>query len=216
MRCGLRDGVRRMTLEELVRELLDHDRTHLLELEELDDEERTTDMKNDPPVIFIHGFIGTLDAWQYEPKHASPDLLGYGKHRSVPFEQISLLAQVEHIRGFVDARFGARRVDVVGHSIGGSIAMLFAHAYPGYVRRIVNVEGNFTLDAPRRPTHSHAGPPGPQAAYQPSDLLRRRLSGVTGSSSASTSVRRPTSRISSAKAGSAPTIARDSTSAPTI
>ena len=37
-RCGLRDGVRRMTLEELVRELLDHDRTHGLELEELESE----------------------------------------------------------------------------------------------------------------------------------------------------------------------------------
>ncbi|WP_322041821.1 DinB family protein [Paraburkholderia sp. J67] len=37
-RCGLRDGVRRMTLEELVRELLDHDKTHLLELEELEHE----------------------------------------------------------------------------------------------------------------------------------------------------------------------------------
>lgn len=36
VRCGLRDGVRRMTLEELVRELLDHDRTHWLELEELE------------------------------------------------------------------------------------------------------------------------------------------------------------------------------------
>lgn len=34
-RCGLRDGIRRMTLEELVRELLDHDRTHCLELDEL-------------------------------------------------------------------------------------------------------------------------------------------------------------------------------------
>ena len=34
-RCGLRDGVRRMTLEDLVRELLDHDRTHCLELDEL-------------------------------------------------------------------------------------------------------------------------------------------------------------------------------------
>lgn len=34
-RCGLRDGVRRMTLDELVRELLDHDRTHCLELDEL-------------------------------------------------------------------------------------------------------------------------------------------------------------------------------------
>ncbi|MCA8060887.1 DinB family protein [Burkholderia sp. AU38729] len=34
-RCGLRDGLRRMSLDELVRELLDHDRTHVLELDEL-------------------------------------------------------------------------------------------------------------------------------------------------------------------------------------
>ena len=33
LRCGLRGGVRRMTLEEPVRELLGHDRTHGLELE---------------------------------------------------------------------------------------------------------------------------------------------------------------------------------------
>jgi hypothetical protein len=44
MRCGLRDGLRRMTLEDLVRELLDHDRTHWLELEELDDELRVREM----------------------------------------------------------------------------------------------------------------------------------------------------------------------------
>lgn len=37
-RCGLCDGTRRMTLEELVRELLDHDKTHGLELEELEHE----------------------------------------------------------------------------------------------------------------------------------------------------------------------------------
>ncbi|NIF40890.1 DinB family protein [Burkholderia sp. Tr-862] len=34
-RCGLRDGMRRMSLDELVRELLDHDLTHVLELDEL-------------------------------------------------------------------------------------------------------------------------------------------------------------------------------------
>lgn len=34
-RCGLRDGIHRMSLDELVRELLDHDRTHVLELDEL-------------------------------------------------------------------------------------------------------------------------------------------------------------------------------------
>jgi len=34
-RCGLRDGMRRMSLDELVRELFDHDLTHVLELDEL-------------------------------------------------------------------------------------------------------------------------------------------------------------------------------------
>ena len=34
-RCGLRDGLHRMTLEQIARELLDHDRTHIQELEEL-------------------------------------------------------------------------------------------------------------------------------------------------------------------------------------
>lgn len=34
-RCGLRDGVRRVTMEDLMREILDHDRTHALELDEL-------------------------------------------------------------------------------------------------------------------------------------------------------------------------------------
>lgn len=34
-RCGLRDGVRRMSVEDLVREMVEHDQTHALELEEL-------------------------------------------------------------------------------------------------------------------------------------------------------------------------------------
>jgi hypothetical protein len=39
-RCGLHGGIRRVSLEELVRELLDHDRTHCLELDELREELR--------------------------------------------------------------------------------------------------------------------------------------------------------------------------------
>lgn len=103
-------------------------------------------MNSEPPVIFIHGFIGTFDVAEFDAEHAAPHLLGYGEYRAAPFEHISLPAQVEHIRAFVDARFGKATVDVVGHSVGGAIAMLFAHAHPERVRRIVNVEGNFTLD----------------------------------------------------------------------
>ena len=105
-----------------------------------------TSMLNTFPVVFIHGFIGTLDVPSYDSEHAAPDLLGYGEHRSAPPDSISLPGQVEHLRAFIYARFGRRPVDVVGHSVGGAIAMLLAHRYPDYVRRIVNVEGNFTLD----------------------------------------------------------------------
>jgi lipase len=103
-------------------------------------------MSNPPPVIFIHGFIGTFDVSGLASDSAAPHLLGYGEHRMVPTEQISLPAQVEHLRAFIGNRFGRTPVDLVGHSVGGAIAMLFAHAYPEQVRRVVNVEGNFTLD----------------------------------------------------------------------
>lgn len=103
-------------------------------------------MKSSSPAVFIHGFIGTLDITGYALPHAAPDLLGYGKHQAVAFDAISLPGQVEHLRTFIDTHFASKPVDVVGHSVGGAIAMLFAHAYPDCVRRIVNIEGNFTLD----------------------------------------------------------------------
>jgi pimeloyl-ACP methyl ester carboxylesterase len=103
-------------------------------------------MSNHLPVVFIHGFIGTFDVASFGLPHAAPDLLGYGEHQSASLDAVSLPGQVEHLRAFVDARFGIKPVDVVGHSVGGAIAMLFAHTYPEYVRRIVNIEGNFTLD----------------------------------------------------------------------
>ncbi|RQS09210.1 alpha/beta fold hydrolase [Burkholderia sp. Bp8998] len=99
-----------------------------------------------PPVVFVHGFIGAFDVPAWPGPHLAPDLLGYGVHRDTPFDAITLAAQVEHLRQAVDTHYGAQPVDLVGHSVGGAIAMLFAHAHPARVRRIVNVEGNFTLD----------------------------------------------------------------------
>ncbi|MDE1184353.1 alpha/beta hydrolase [Paraburkholderia sp.] len=103
-------------------------------------------MENRSGVVFIHGFIGTLDVSGWDTRYESPDLLGYGRHRAVPMDAISLPAQVEHLHAFIVEHFGDAPVDVVGHSVGGAIAMLLAHAYPECVRRIVNIEGNFTLD----------------------------------------------------------------------
>ncbi len=103
-------------------------------------------MPSQPSAVFVHGFIGSFETAAYDAPHFAPDLLGYGEHREVPFERISLPAQVEHLRACLDARPELDVVDLIGHSVGGAIAMLFAATYPERVRRIVNIEGNFTLD----------------------------------------------------------------------
>ena len=99
------------------------------------------------PTVFIHGFFGPF--FPHVTDHAltlAPDLLGYGAYQHVPPASISLRDQAEHVHRMIRDQSGDEPVDVVGHSVGGAIAMLLADAHPECVRSIVNVEGNFTLD----------------------------------------------------------------------
>lgn len=103
------------------------------------------------PVVFIHGLIGTLQSPELSEAFApgrflAPDLLGYGELREVPAEVIDLPAQVEHLHQVIEARFPGEAVHLLGHSVGGAVAMLFAQAHGERVRSLVSVEGNFSLD----------------------------------------------------------------------
>lgn len=96
-------------------------------------------------VVLVHGLFGAFGdqrTWsRLTPQRiVVPDLLGYGKLASTR-ESIGIAAQVEHLRTLV----GHERVHMVGHSVGGVIASLYAHRYPNDVLGLVNVEGNFTL-----------------------------------------------------------------------
>jgi len=102
------------------------------------------------PVVLIHGLLGTLqDAeimGQLEPGSAlAPDLAGYGQLRGATRETITVAGQFALLNQVITERFGEQGVYLVGHSIGGAIACLFAHRYPERVLGIVSVEGNFTL-----------------------------------------------------------------------
>lgn len=104
----------------------------------------------DCPYLLIHGLIGSLR--ELAPLFAAhgrqalaPDLLGYGSRQDAEPSSITLDGQVAHLAQWLSQR-GIRRVHLVGHSVGGAIAMLFAAAYPHQVASIINVEGNFTLD----------------------------------------------------------------------
>lgn len=101
------------------------------------------------PAVFVHGLIGTLGAQdllqRFSPRPVlAPDLLGYGEHASAPPERIDLDAQAQHLNREVEEA-GAERVHLVGHSVGGAVAALFADRHPHRVASLVSVEGNFTL-----------------------------------------------------------------------
>lgn len=102
------------------------------------------------PIVFVHGLIGTLQVPELIRCFApgpllAPDLLGYGTLREVPPAEVSIPAQVEHLRATLTRHFGAEPVHLLGHSVGGVVAVLFAHRYAERVRSLVSVEGNFTL-----------------------------------------------------------------------
>jgi lipase len=86
-------------------------------------------------IVFVHGLFPAI----YDPPEGwlCPDLPGYGSRSN---EMATLPAAVEFIRSLCP-----EPTHIVGHSIGGAIAILLAAKYPECVASVINVEGNFTL-----------------------------------------------------------------------
>src|SRR3954449_9190772 len=97
-----------------------------------------------PVVLLIHGITGTSEQWNDSfPLLAerytvvAPDLLGHGQSAK-PRGDYSLGAYAVSIRDLLIA-LGHERATVVGHSLGGGIAMQFAYEYPVFAERLVLV-----------------------------------------------------------------------------
>ena len=99
---------------------------------------------NGPVLLLIHGMAGTLENWQavIEPlarQHTvvAPDLPGHGG--SAPGAgDYSLGALATGLRDLLVA-LGHERATLVGHSLGGGIAMQFAYQFPEITERLVLV-----------------------------------------------------------------------------
>src|ERR1700736_6472893 len=95
-----------------------------------------------PALLLIHGIGDNSTTWNtVQAKLAqrftviAPDLLGHGQSDK-PRADYSLAAFANGMRDLL-AVLGIDRVTVVGHSLGGGIAMQFAYQYPHLVERIV-------------------------------------------------------------------------------
>jgi pimeloyl-ACP methyl ester carboxylesterase len=94
-----------------------------------------------PLLLLLHGITSTSDAWrEVLPRLAerytvvAPDLLGHGRSAK-PRGDYSLGAYAAGVRDLLGV-LGFERGTIVGHSLGGGIAMQFSYLFPQHVERM--------------------------------------------------------------------------------
>lgn len=97
-----------------------------------------------PVVVLLHGITSSSATWApVIPSLAerafviAPDMLGHGDSDK-PRADYSLGALASHLRDLI-TQLGHNHVTVVGHSLGGGVAMQFAYQYPELCGRLVLV-----------------------------------------------------------------------------
>jgi pimeloyl-ACP methyl ester carboxylesterase len=94
-----------------------------------------------PPVVLIHGMVNSSRHWEpvalrlaEEYTVIAPDLIGHGDSAAVRGDY-SLGAHASSIRDLL-AALGVERATIVGHSLGGGIAMQFFYQFPQRTERL--------------------------------------------------------------------------------
>jgi len=97
-----------------------------------------------PAVLFVHSLAGTSAHWSSALAHCRPrrravafDQRGHG--RSAPLDhraELAIETLADDVRAVADA-CGLHRFALVGHSLGGGVALAFAGAYPERVERLL-------------------------------------------------------------------------------
>ncbi|MGX4707497.1 alpha/beta fold hydrolase, partial [Rhodococcus ruber] len=105
-----------------------------------------------PALLLIHGIGDNSSTWQEVIPHLArkytviaPDLLGHGRSDK-PRADYSVAAYANGVRDLLSV-LGIEHVTVVGHSLGGGVAMQFAYQFPQMVDRLILVSaGGVTKD----------------------------------------------------------------------
>lgn len=101
--------------------------------------------KGDQPLVILHGLFGISDNWVTFGKKIAdagyevfiPDQRNHG--RSEWSDDFNYLALTNDLYDFMDAEEIENPV-LLGHSMGGKVAMRFAVSYPGLVKKLIVVD----------------------------------------------------------------------------
>ena len=101
-----------------------------------------TEQGSGPVALFVHGVLLNGYLWRHQLEDLSDvcrciavDLLAHGDTEIAPDQDVSVTANAEMLKEFLDA-LHIDQVDLVGNDSGGGIAQIFAALYPERVRSL--------------------------------------------------------------------------------
>ncbi|MDD4149122.1 MAG: alpha/beta hydrolase [Bacteroidales bacterium] len=96
---------------------------------------------SDRTLLILHGLYGSSDSWLRVANLLSdrftihlPDLRNHGE--SFKNDIHTYQAMVEDVKNYLDDK-KINNINIIGHSMGGKLAMFFAAKYPEYIRKLV-------------------------------------------------------------------------------
>ena len=96
-----------------------------------------------PPVLLLHCWAGNWALWEATMERLAgrfrciaPDLLGFGRSDKPRGDHYQIVRQAERVLRIMD-HFGCKRSHLIGHSMGGQIALTLAGRHPEKVARLV-------------------------------------------------------------------------------
>ncbi|WCM91674.1 alpha/beta hydrolase [Acidovorax sp. NCPPB 2350] len=106
-----------------------------------------------PPLVMLHGWMDVGASWQFvvdafgdafaaARRIVAPDWRGFGLSMPpAPCDHYPFADYLADLDRLLDHYAPGQPVDLVGHSMGGNVAMAYAGVRPQRIRRLVNLEG---------------------------------------------------------------------------
>jgi pimeloyl-ACP methyl ester carboxylesterase len=105
-----------------------------------------------PPLVLAHGWMDVAASWQFMVDALTPSFLqhrrilaadwrGYGLTEGPATDSYWLPDYLGDLDALLHNLCPSQSIDLVGHSMGGNVVMMYAGARPDLIRRLVNLEG---------------------------------------------------------------------------